>query len=331
LRKTKPGKPLDPHGERGVVLCPNWRVPNLDSPADFALLRRLLLYWDVVVWPQFEIFRFDVDGATEMQRLIASEQANEPDVAFLVSEGALDLAFTITGTLPRLEAAPPTQAQLPALRWSWQETVYANCDYHEPGQWAMAQAKDDFRAPVDSAAGNEDGALGSLTNMCPEPAPGVTFPEILDFRRRNQGALQAFRFHLDELALTIQSNSSALSVNHAHARLDEDLAEIWRKSREQQFAASRISFGSVIAMVWEGTKAAVASAALAARVGYPLTTAAMIGAGIGAVAGAAGKPDGFTLSQTKLARLTGTPSYAAYLLAARDEGVIKVGKSQNPR
>ena len=186
----------------------------------------------------------------------------------------------------------------------------------------MARATADFGAPVESAAGNTDGALGSLTNLLPEPAEGVTFQEILNFRRRNREPLEAFRFFLDELALRIQANPSSLSHNHEHERLDQAIAEIWDKAREQQFAARRSSFGSVLSMVWEGVGGAVDAIAVASVFDFPLANAAMIGALAGAAAGALKSPEGFILSKAKLAKFTGMPAYAVYLLAARDEGII---------
>jgi hypothetical protein len=60
-----------------------------------ALLRRLLLYWDVIVWPQFSVVGVEADGEAEMQqRLISLEQIPDPGLAFLNGEGVLDMART---------------------------------------------------------------------------------------------------------------------------------------------------------------------------------------------------------------------------------------------
>jgi hypothetical protein len=328
-RQQEPQRRPDPKGERGVVLCPSWRVTGLESPADFALLRRLLLYWDAVVWPQFGFIDEEADGVAAIERLTESlERARDPDLSFLEHAGVLDLARTLIQRVsPR--AGPPTQQEVRTSQWRWQETVYANCDYREPGQWAMAQATGDFSAP--DIAHTIDGALGSLTNLLPEPAGGVTFQEILDFRRQNREALKAIRMLLDELAVSIQQNPvSALGYNHAHRRLDQAVGEIWVKAREQQFVAQRMAFGSVFAMLKDAIAGAWAGIGAAPVVHYPIAETAITTAGIGAVLGVATSLEGFTLSRTKLAQLTGMPSYAAYLLAARDQGIVEEPKKDLP-
>lgn len=318
-RLQPPPKRPDSMGERGVVLCPNWRVPGLELPADLALLRRLLLYWDAIVWPQFAVLDVEAAGEAEMQRLISLERIHDPRLAFLDAEGVLDMARTLVAPLgPGVR--PPTEQEVGAAQWGWQRSVYATADFHEPGQWAIAREGTDFRGPDH----NVDGALGSLTNLLPEPAPDVPFHEILAFRRKTREALETFRLYLDELAIPMQQDpGSALIYNHAHARLEKAIAEIWVKAREQDFKAQQMTAGSLMTMVGSAALATLSAPSLASMLHYSLAEAALAAAMLGAAVGAVAKPGGFTLSRAKLAKLTDTPNYAAYFLTAASEGIIQ--------
>lgn len=307
LMKNQPRPIPNPFGERGVVLRPIWRHEGgkFRRPADFVLLRKLLLYWDVVAWPQFTTL--DIDADFESKKPYA-------DLDFLGQEGALQLHSVVTDVFGR----PTPRINLEEHGWRFQEQTYLNLEFHEPGQWAMAQSSPIFSSPIPNYVLTADGALGSLTNLLPAPAHGVSYAEILKFRRTNREALVTFRMLLDELSLDVmRSPDHALAYSAAHRRLDESISSIWGLVREQRFEARRITFGTALAF-GGGAVAGIALALAAAPVvAFPLAQAAIYGASIGGPLG------GLAYLNEKVANPAERQGPTAYLLKAIDDEIIE--------
>jgi hypothetical protein len=304
--KTQPRPIPDPLGDRGVVLRPIWRHEGgkFQRPADFVLLRKLLLYWDVVVWPQFTTLEKDLDF--ESKKPYA-------DLDFLGREGVLQLHSVVTGIFGR--STP--QINLEEHGWRFQEQTYLNLAFHEPGQWAMAQSSTTFASPLQSTPA-ADGVLGSLTNMLPSPADGVSYGKILNFRRSNRNALLDFRLHLDELNGQFLVNPDPLlGYTAAHRRLDESIRDLWRLASAQRFETRRITFGTALAFAAGALAGVGLGLTVAPFVGFPLTEAALEGAGL------VGGLTGLTYLNEKVANPSEQQGPTAYLLKAIDDEIIE--------
>jgi len=306
--KTQARPVPNPFGDRGVVLRPIWRHEGgkFRRPADFVLLRKLLLYWDVVAWPQFTTLELNMDF-----------ESTKPyaDLDFLGKEGVVQLMPIVSGVFGR----PEPQMPLEERAWRFHEQMYLNLEFQEPGQWAMGQSSTVFTSPIPNDVLTADGALGSLTNLLPAPAHGVSYEDILKFRRTNREALVTFRMLLDELSAEVMRNpDKARAYSVAHRRLDEAIKAIWVLAREQRFEARRITFGTALAF-GAGAVAGIGLVLAAAPfVGFPLTLAAISGA-----SAAGGGLGGLTYLNEKVANPAERQGTAAYLLRAIDDEVIE--------
>jgi hypothetical protein len=313
MMKQQPQKTPNPRGDRGVVLRSIWRREDHEfrRPEDFALLRKSLLYWDVVAWPQF-LPPMDMSGEFNavVKRMVASEETGDADLEFLRREQVLDLmptAFLFASG----QTDPPEESA-----WRYHESAFLNLEYHEPGQWAMAQSRTPFTSPAHAWSPNSDGALGSLTNLLPAPASGVTYRQIIEFRRANRELLVDFRMLLDELNLEIIANPRQAQIySAAHRRLDATVADIWRSVHHQRFEAERITFGTAMAIGgWAATGAGIAASFMQHPfVAFPLALAAIGG----------GLYGGLQYRNEHMANPADKPGAAAYLLKAMDDEIIR--------
>jgi Family of unknown function (DUF6236) len=216
---------------RGVVLGSSWRFKKDNwfvsgqgvrelrryqgqRWAADALLRRSLLYFDRVVWPTNNIL----------------PQGTDPGVEFLVTEGEVQLEH--------VEIAPlfPTQIQLlqgqsdafpnkfavmadspngkiAETVGQFHRSVYDLLDKQQPGAWNYAMVGDGVEFANETTV---RGYSMELYKCLPVPAEGVSYKQIVAFKKTEKNALLDLRGNLGKMYRRIDSCD-----DKAFAALDE--------------------------------------------------------------------------------------------------------------
>lgn len=307
----------DPFGDRGVVLLPAWRNANEQTfsrrEAEYALLRKALLYWDVICWPQLQ--QPPIHATTPIERILFRlNELPEPELELLRKEGVL-LHMPVTVMPDRWGQLHPIR---PESIFSQHIDIYLNLEYHDPGCWTIGEAADRFVVPSGLVPVKE-GALWSLTNLLPAPALGTGHLEILDFRRRHKQELLQLRAQLDECLGQIRKNPDSAHVyGAAHRRLDSAIADVWKAIERERKKFVRSTLRIAIAMLEGGCHGEIVSELLP----LPRADAAIAGAAVGgAVLG--GIEFVKELLMPNPTGLAGPCGYLyPYLSAAKESGIV---------
>jgi hypothetical protein len=164
--------------KRAVVVGPAFEVQGntitLKGPAfDRDGLRRFILYWDEVDYPDNAIASF----------------TTSPDLQFLIDANVARRTRVSIGDTPLNVAELYPQTQLAVL-------LHNNRD--EPGCWSLAQTGSDLFVPPEWAPETRTIEV-QLYNVLPSPPDGIPLAEILEFKENRRDELIALRLLLDDL------------------------------------------------------------------------------------------------------------------------------------
>src|ERR1700733_1721316 len=312
LMAAQPRRPPDPSGERGVVLLPAWRNAAGEMfrrrEAEYSLLRKALLYWDVICWPQISTF----DGLDdELLRATRSRGSTiidvpEPELQLLREEGVLShYPIMVQGF------AEPGRTYVPTvltaeMMFAKHIDAFMNLELKEPGCWSISEASDRFVASSGLVPTTE-GVIGTLTNMLPAPQAGVGYRHIIQFRRKHRQKLLAMRSLFDELAALIETGAMH-GYQAAVARLDVALTEVWHAVEDDRAQFARVTAKIAVAGIEGSFHGFVAGELIAPMLPMPRAEAAAAAALAGAAAIA-----GVELVKEKVANPRDLPGAAAYL------------------
>ena len=178
--------------KRKIIVCPELvssarKGRALDPITDPSLVRRLMLYWDQIVYLDHN------------HNLICSDDDN-----FLRGEGVLDV-LTFTFNVKKMERYNPIAAQViyettlsDAFRFA-SERYKAVWSYLQPSWKPDASILD--AVPVVEL---------KLYNLLPVPNEDTPLDDILKFKRRRADELRALRIALDDLIQGVRQASEPL-------------------------------------------------------------------------------------------------------------------------
>ena len=168
---------------RGIVIGPGFRsigptgfqADTRDVPA---LIRRCLLYWDKIEWPDNNLVSL----------------GNGPDGDFLQSAGILHRT--------RVNFIGSFSGDLSPVFAQGQVKVFEQLERAEPGVWTLAQESDRLRFPGQSIAERRTLEV-QLYDLLPVPAETVAFADILEFRQHYASELLALRAVLERMYVEV--------------------------------------------------------------------------------------------------------------------------------
>ncbi|MDP2868149.1 DUF6236 family protein [Methyloversatilis sp.] len=246
--------------KRGIVISPPFVVLpeggiSCGGSPSSADLRKYLLYWDEIDYPDNNFVSIGVD----------------PDMEFLISAGV----------------AARTRVQFQGAMSSGngeffllaQQAVFERRDNENPGLWSIAQLSD---APYFANSRPVTAIEYQLWNTLPVPQDDVPLSEILEFKARRRDELIALRIYLDELYLSVTSASDLpRAKTSAILKLEVALAEVDRALGESGISKTFSSLRGFIAGEFTNIAGTgLGAAGVAPFIGMSPLIAGAIGAGI---------------------------------------------------
>jgi Family of unknown function (DUF6236) len=323
---ARPRPPFNnPLGLRGVVLLPAWRNSDelqfVRREDDFTLLRKALLYWDVICWPQVQTMDMSRSYAETLNRMTGADAPLEAELDFLRAEGCLiDFhvpLFSIQAAMAGVSPPPLTATDAMKLHVD----AYLNLELREPGVWSLTQSTDEFGVPA-SVAPVSDGALGILTNLLPAPIRGVSYEAIIEFRRRRRAELLALRSGLDELALEIVRSDSSVAYGAGLRRLEAAVLDCWKVCAADKLRCRQATLTLALALAGGAITGVSNAATILPLLGLDHLSpiiAGVIGGGVGTM--------GASLIKRLVPNPTALPGTCAhlypYLRAAEDTKIVQ--------
>lgn len=205
----------------------------VQNDIDATELRRAVLFWDRVQWPQSNIV--DV-------------RSNE-DEMFLQNEGILvrpklsadltSLGFGGHGLETLMVLEGHSQARLDGRtggQFADQHINYfESLDQSEPGLWSMSEGPSSFYLRGETFEKGR-GKLVELTRALPIPDSSFPLPELLEFKNRRADEIQDLNYELDKFYKYV---SNANDPDHELIRLvqviDRKLAEVHKVAKESRY------------------------------------------------------------------------------------------------
>jgi hypothetical protein len=309
---AQPRRPPDPSGERGVVLLPAWRNAAGEMfrrrEAEYSLLRKALLYWDFVCWPQISTF---ATLEEELMRMARSGESSiidvpEPELRLLREEGVLSHYPIVVQQYAEQDRTAVPTVLTAEMMFSKHIDAFMNLELNEPGCWSISEASDRFVA-LSGLVPTTEGVIGRLTNILPAPQAGVGYRHIIQFRRKHRQKLLAMRSLLDELAALIGTGTTH-GYQAAVARLDVALTDVWHAVEDDRAQFGRVTAKIAVACIEGSFHGLVAGELITPMLPMPQAEAAAAAALAGAAAMA-----GVELAKEKVANPRNLPGAAAYL------------------
>ena len=252
------GKAPKKHPSRGLIISTPIQIDttnysfSAEGGLDPSELRFSLLYWDKLVHPQSNFFRFD----------------GGDDAKFLVSAGVL------TQPPYMFRSGDPISILLNTYM-----AAFSDMENKEPGVWSLSQG--DKSLFINNSAAdliNDSGMSLELIRAIPVPAADVPLNEILEFKERRKDELMIFRAHIDQLVLEIQNSPARTDeFNRIAKEIDAACADLLKVGHEWQFPVhfadfkatfnfNPARFGEAVKTGWDfgepyGLEAATAAAA----------------------------------------------------------------------
>lgn len=249
--------------KRGVVIVPPFALlPNDEpqivgnpSPAD---LRKYLLYWDAIDYPENDCIR--IETCPDLEYLIDVNVAKRTHVEF----------------------SRPITAKFNEFFLLAQQEAFKRHEKESPGSWSLAQLSTTphFVGGIPTTSVEYE-----LWNMLPVPTEDVPLAEILEFKAKRQDELVALWIHLDEMYQSIISSADLPRAKNAQlAKLEMDLKAIDRTLAESGVRKTVTSLRGFIATesmnIFGGGTGMIAVADAGIIEMSPLT-AGVMGAGAG--------------------------------------------------
>jgi Family of unknown function (DUF6236) len=198
---------------RGLVVAPRFewdgvflKFPGNSGP-DAADLRRYLLYWDRIDFPDNNLISI----------------RSSPDIEFLVGAGIM------TRTRVQFNSSP--DIRLDFIRAQFE--AFKRLNTQEPGQWSLGQATSSWYVPSEARDIETRAVEIELYKALPVPPEDVALADILEFRDRRRAELLAFRSAMDDLYSRIVNDRDIPRAKVAVlTRLEQSLVELEKVTAE---------------------------------------------------------------------------------------------------
>jgi len=270
-KKNDPYFGMRPKNGRGVLLSvpisvEESKISTLDSSIEPSELRRAVLFWDRLVWPDSRIISF----------------ASNSDEETLEKEGIL--------TRPRPVCLDVPQHMNALIRSSGGSTIslsdesanlfsnehvqtYIDLEQKEKGQWMLSEGESSFMLKTQNFVAGRGQAI-TLARAIPLPSSNMPIPELLEFKLKRRDEIVALTHELDRFYTQIaNANDSEFELARLLRVVDKHCADMISVSREakQPFRlgslSCSLSFDSVESAV---KRAAACDAFTRATTGLPI-------------------------------------------------------------
>ena len=209
------GKVPKKHPSRGLIISTPIQIDttnysfSAEGGLDPSELRFSLLYWDKLVHPQSNFFRFD----------------GGDDAKFLVSAGLL------TQPPYMFRGGDPI-----SILFNTYMAAFSDLENKEPGVWSLLEGEKSLF--INNSATNlinDSGMSLELIRAIPVPAADVPLNEILEFKEKRKDELMIFREHIDQLVYEIQNSPARTETfNRIAKEVDAACADLLKVGHEWQ-------------------------------------------------------------------------------------------------
>jgi hypothetical protein len=210
------GKVPKEHQSRGLIISTPIQIDTADysfsaeGGLDPSELRFSILYWDKLVHPQSNFFRFD--GGDDAQFLVSAGVLSQPTYMYRSGDPISILINTYLA-------------------------AFFDKENKEPGTWSLLQGEKSLL--VNNLAVNhiEDSGISlKLIRAIPVPAADVPLNEILEFKEKRKDELKIFRVHIDALVFEIQNSPARTDAfNRIAKEVDAACADLLKAGHEWQW------------------------------------------------------------------------------------------------
>lgn len=238
---------------RGLVItCPI----SIDKDGTYRLrsslidpheLRRSLLFWDKLAWPQTGMIKVN-PSSPELEFLEGEGILLRPEAKFKGNFNGIgdQIAKQHVSSFIRLEEV-------------------------NPGAWALAEGPKSFHWEL-STFDTGRGTLVSLHRSIPVPEMDVPLEEVLRFKEKRSSEMLALRSAMDDFyGRVINSGDPSFEMNSAISQIDEGCVDAIRVAKEENFKIRlsdlKFNFSMSFADLMAVSGAAVGGAGLGAQFG----------------------------------------------------------------
>jgi len=210
------GKVPKERQSRGLIISTPIQIDTADysfsaeGGLDPSELRFSLLYWDKLVHPQSNFFRFD--GGDDAKFLVSAGVLSQPTYMYRSGDPISILINTYLA-------------------------AFFDKENKEPGTWSLLQGEKSLL--VNNLAVNhieESGISLELIRAIPVPAADVPLNEILEFKEKRKDELKIFRVHIDALVFEIQNSPARTEAfNRIAKEVDGACADLLKVGHEWQW------------------------------------------------------------------------------------------------
>lgn len=210
-------------------------------------LRRSLLFWDKLAWPQTGVIKISPPS---------------PELDFLESEGILI----------KPEANFKGDFNGPGDQVAKQHvSSFIRLEEVNPGSWALAEGPKSFHWEM-STFDTGRGTLVSLHRSIPVPEMNAPLEEVLRFKEKRSSEMLALRSAMDEFyGRVINSSDPSFAMNSAISQIDAGCTDAIRVAKEESFKIRlsdlKFNFSMSFADLMAVSGAAVGGAELGAKFG----------------------------------------------------------------
>lgn len=234
-RKSDPYFGLQPKKGRGIFLSApvevsEEKVALKSSNINPAELRRAVLFWDRLVWPDSKIVSL---GSNSDEQFLEKERILErPRPSNLNDEaGVGNMAALI-----RVENS--TGISLGGEKWKLfaKQHVgdYLSLEAREPGQWVLAEGTTSLLMKADNFVKGR-GQLLTLARAIPLPDPKFPLHDLLEFKEKRKDEIFAVNYELDKFYSQIATTSDPeFELNRLISVVDRQCADLIKASRESK-------------------------------------------------------------------------------------------------
>ena len=243
--------------KRGIVVTPPFTIYGNGfsispvGPPNPVVLRRALLYWDQIDFPDNNIIHIEEDD--NFRFLMESGVAKRTMVSF---RGSFKMG--------------------PWFYYASQVTALLENNRREPDVWSLCQTGEQIYLPPEVSYESRTIEV-ELYQALPAPPDDIPFAEILEFKRKRNAELLALRAALDDLYLDV-TNAADLprAKTSAIDRLDLILADV-RKAASESWGHRLIPKVKVALNIPEVIKTVAVTVVVAKEFGLPLSVAVAAG------------------------------------------------------
>lgn len=209
-----------------VVAAAGGALSIRGSTLDESELRRAILYWDRLVWPDSRLVSFGETAESEyLQGMGVLERPILPSL-----DGDIAINFAKTHF-----------------------AAFSERDKSEPGLWAMSEGPDGFS--WDSGVDHSRGTLVTLYRTIPVPDRAIPLEDLLNFKEKRRDEIRALTLEIDNIYTCVNNSSdSEFEFNRAIAAIDEKCSTMLKVASEANFAFRlsdlKVSFSASLGSVF---------------------------------------------------------------------------------